>query len=150
MTTPARPQAAAPRTSRTPAQWYLLASGALVALWGLAGFFVNRSFAVGTRALRDPANHDTLCGVFVTNGWHDAVALAIGTVALVLSGTPNAWMHAAGLGAGYLAVTVTLAATEPFLLADNLTNNLVHLLLALGGLGTAAVSRPRRAAAPAT
>ncbi|MGX6741905.1 DUF4383 domain-containing protein [Streptomyces xantholiticus] len=138
---------AAHRTSRrrTPAQWYLLVSGVFVTLWGIAGFFVNSSFTSGVHAVHAPGNHGLILGVFATNGWHNVVALTLGGVALLLHGSSAVKGHAAGLGAGYLAFTVSTAMAGHFLLAGNLANDIVHVLLAVTGIGAAIVTRASRA-----
>jgi hypothetical protein len=139
---------AADRTSRrrrTPAQWYLLVSGVSVMLWGISGFFVNSSFTSGVHAVHAPGNHGLILGVFATNGWHNVVALALGSVALLLHSSSAAKGHAAGLGAGYLAFTASTMMAGHFLLAGNLANDIVHVLLAVTGIGAAIVTRTSRA-----
>jgi len=49
---------------------------------------------------------------------------------------------AAVLGAGYLIVTLQLAVTEPFLIAGNLADNAVHLVLGVAGIATAVAGKP--------
>lgn len=134
-------------TGRTPAQWYLLLSGAFVALWGIAGFFVNSTFTSGVHSVHADGNHGMILGIFATNGWHNVVALALGSIALMLHGTREARMHAAGLGTGYLLFTVSTAVAGHFLLAGNLANDIVHVLLAVTGIGAALLTRdaPRNA-----
>ena len=49
---------------------------------------------------------------------------------------------AAVLGAGYLIVTLQLAVTEPFLIAGNLADNAVRLVLGVAGIATAVAGKP--------
>lgn len=123
---------------RTPAQTYALAVGAVLALGGVLGFFYNASFATGDATLTD---RDAVLGVLDVNGWHNVVHAASGAVGLVVAGSwHGARLYALALGAVYAVVAVAgFAAGDGEsllgLLPVNTEDNVLHALIALGGVG---------------
>jgi len=113
-----------------------------VVFWGASGFLFNRRFALGWHALDDPANHGLAFGVFETNGWHNVAALILGGLAVAFSRSPKARVAAAVLGAVYAVITIQVAVADPVVIASNVADNVLHLILALGGLVAALVSPP--------
>ncbi len=122
---------------RTPAQLYALVFGAVLLLMGIIGFFVSPSFAVGEAV---EANKGSLLG-FEINGWHNVIHLLSGAVGLAMVGTPaTARLFALGFGVVYALVTVLgLITTSPLLglIPINGADNVLHLLIAVIGIGAA-------------
>jgi hypothetical protein len=136
---------------RSPAQVFALVIGLTLVVAGIAGFFYNASFATG-----DELRRDAMIGILDVNGWHNVVHIATGVVGLLLAGTyDGARLFALVGGAVYLAVAVA-----GFIAGDggeivglvpvNTEDNLLHLLIAIAGLGaglaTPAVEPPSLAA----
>ena len=136
---------------RSPAQVFALVIGLTLVVAGIAGFFYNASFATG-----DDLPRDAVIGILDVNGWHNIVHIATGVVGLVLAGSyDGARLFALGGGALYLVVAVA-----GFLAGDggeliglvpvNTEDNVLHLLIAVAGLGagfaTPAVEPPSVAA----
>ena len=128
--------ATANRTSdKTPAQIYSLVFGATLLLAGIIGFFVNASFG----DLGSNVNGEDLV-VFEVNGWHNLVHIASGALGLALAGSrPGARGFALGFGAVYLLVAVwgLIVGDQVLfgLIPINGADNVLHLLIALAGLG---------------
>lgn len=133
---------------RTPAQLYALIFGAVLLLIGILGFFVSPSFAVGEAV---EANKGSLLG-FEINGWHNVIHLVSGAVGLAMAGNPvSARLFALGFGAVYALVAVLgLLTSSPLLgiVPINAADNVLHLLLAVIGIGAGLASS--RAPAPTT
>jgi hypothetical protein len=122
---------------KTPAQLYSLVFGAVLLLAGILGFFFNASFAIGESVERDQLI------VFEVNGWHNVVHLASGIVGLALAGTPaSARLFALGFGAVYALVFLLGLFMDPLLglLPINAADNVLHLLIALAGIGAGLAS----------
>ena len=121
---------------RSPAQVYALVIGATLVLAGILGFFYNASFGTG-----DGTERDAVLGILDVNGWHNVIHVASGALGLALAGTyDGARGYALGFGAVYLVVTVLGFAAgdgeEIFnLIPVNTEDNVLHLLIALAGLG---------------
>lgn len=121
---------------RSPAQVYALVIGATLVLAGILGFFYNASFGTG-----DGTARDAVLGILDVNGWHNVVHAASGALGLALAGSyDGARGYALGFGAVYLVVTVLGFAAgdgeEIFnLIPVNTEDNVLHLLIALAGLG---------------
>jgi Domain of unknown function (DUF4383) len=136
---------------RSPAQVFALVIGLTLVAAGIAGFFYNSSFATG-----DDVPRDAVIGILDVNGWHNLVHIATGVVGLVLAGSyDGARLFALGGGALYLVVAVAgfIAGNGGVLLGlipVNTEDNLLHLLIAIAGLGagfaTPAVEPPSVAA----
>jgi uncharacterized protein DUF4383 len=123
---------------RTPAQIYAAVFGVVLLVAGIAGFFVSAAFG-------SPGSTDELLGLRV-NGWHDIVHVATGLVGLAVAGRPGAARAFAGLfGLVYLGVSIwgfALGASGEILgfLPVNTADDVLHLVIALLGLATAAAS----------
>ena len=121
---------------RSPAQVFALVIGLTLVAAGIAGFFYNASFATG-----DDVPRDAVIGILDVNGWHNLVHIATGVAGLVLAGSyDGARLFALGGGALYLVVAVAgfIAGDGSVLLGlipVNTEDNLLHLLIAIAGLG---------------
>ena len=133
---------------KTLAQVYALALGAVLVAVGIIGFFVEPSFGIG-----DSAHRGTLI-VFDINGWHNVVHVLSGIVGLALAGTAaKARMFCIGYGIVYVLVTIL-----GFIVGDgglllslipiNTADNVLHLVIALTGIGIG-LSSPVGAGRPA-
>lgn len=133
---------------------YALVFGAVLLVLGVAGFFWETSFAVGTSA---GVEQDFLLDAFAVNGWHNLVHLLTGVLGLVAA-TNYAYARAYALGLGVVYALVALlgfvAASEDNLfglLAINTADNLLHALIAVAGIGAwlATPAEPEPASASA-
>ena len=128
----------------SPARIYLVASGIFLVIVGVAGLAINRSFPTSPGAV-GPAGSGWLFGVLQTNGWHSVAGLISGAVALGFASRPEwARMGAIVKGLFYISVTTSLfvAAPSTFLLVSNAGDQVVHALLAVGGIAAAWATRP--------
>jgi hypothetical protein len=137
---------------RSPAQVFALVIGLTLVVAGIAGFFYNASFATG-----DDLPRDAVIGLLDVNGWHDLVHIVSGVIGLLLAGSyDGARLFALAGGAVYLVVAIVgfiagdggeIAGLVPV----NTEDNVLHLLIAIAGLGaglaTPAVEPPSLAAA---
>lgn len=121
---------------RSPAQVFALVIGATLTVAGIVGFFYNADFGTG-----DGTARDAVLGILDVNGWHNVVHIATGVAGLVLAGSyDGARLFALGGGALYLVVAVAgfIAGDGGVLLGlipVNTEDNLLHLLIAIAGLG---------------
>jgi Domain of unknown function (DUF4383) len=121
---------------RSPAQVFSLVVGATLVVVGIAGFFYNASFGTG-----DGTERDAVLGILDVNGWHNVVHVVTGALGLAVAGAyDGSRAYALGLGAVYLVVTVLGFAAgdgdEIFnLIPVNTEDNVLHLLIAVAGLG---------------
>ena len=127
---------------KTPAQLYALVVGAVLVLVGILGFFYNASFGVG-----DSVERDALLGIFDINGWHNVVHLATGALLLAVAGkAPAAKAVVTAYGAIYVVVFILgLIAGDGGeilgLIPINTEDNILHIALALTGLGAGLASK---------
>jgi hypothetical protein len=125
---------------KTLAQIWALTLGAVLVVVGLVGFLVEPSFAVG-----DNAQRGTLI-LFDVNGWHNVVHLLSGVVGLAMAGTAaRARLYSIGYGAVYVLVTILgFAVGDGGLLLSlipiNTADNVLHLAVALTGIGVGLAS----------
>ena len=133
---------------KTLAQVYAMALGGVLVLVGIAGFLVEPSFGVG-----DSAQRGTLIA-FDINGWHNVVHLLSGIVGLAMAGTAaKARLFSIGYGVVYVLVTILgfVVGDGGLLLSIipiNTADNLLHLVIALTGVGVglaSPVAGPHRA-----
>jgi Domain of unknown function (DUF4383) len=121
---------------RSPAQVFALVIGATLTVAGIVGFFYSASFATG-----DGTARDAVLGILDVNGWHNVVHIASGAIGLLLASSySGSRVYALGIGAIYLVVALLgfLAGDgdEIFnLIPINTEDNLLHLLIAIGGVG---------------
>jgi Domain of unknown function (DUF4383) len=133
---------------RTLAQVYALTLGAVLVAVGILGFFVEPSFGVG-----DSAQRGTLIA-FDINGWHNVVHVLSGIAGLALAGTAaKARLFCIGYGIVYVLVTILgFVVGDGGLLLSlipiNTADNLLHLAIAVTGIGIG-LSSPARAGRPA-
>jgi hypothetical protein len=133
---------------RTLAQVYALTLGAVLVAVGILGFFVEPSFGVG-----DSAQRGTLIA-FDINGWHNVVHVLSGVAGLALAGTAaKARLFCIGYGIVYVLVTILgFVVGDGGLLLSlipiNTADNLLHLAIAVTGIGIG-LSSPARAGRPA-
>ena len=139
---------------RSPAQAYALVIGLSLTAAGILGFFYNASFGAG-----DGTERDAVLGVLDVNAWHNLVHLFSGLLGLAVAGSyGGARAYAVGLGVVYLVVTllgfVAGDGEEIFnLIPINTEDNILHVLLGVGGVAAGVATPARRApsttAAPA-
>jgi hypothetical protein len=134
----AQPREANRNTGRTPAQWFCLIVGAVLVLAGILGFITDSSFDTG-----DMLNGDKLLGLEV-NGWHNIVHIASGAFLLAMAPKrKTAKTGALVFGAIYVVVTIIGLAdgSDIFgLIPINGPDNVLHLVLAIAGIGAAVTS----------
>jgi hypothetical protein len=133
---------------RTPAQWYSLVAGAVLLLVGILGFLVEANFDFGS-----DVEGDSLLG-FEINGTHNLVHLASGALGLLaFRRRDTAKTFALAFGAVYLVVAIIGLIQGDHVLGIipvNGADHVLHLLLALAGLGAGFVSRGDRSSADTT
>jgi hypothetical protein len=121
---------------RSPAQVFALVIGATLLAAGVAGFFYNASFGTG-----DGTERDAVLGILDVNAWHNLVHIASGGIGLLVAGSyGGSRAYALVFGGVYLVVAVLgfLAGDgeEIFnLIPVNTEDNVLHLLIGLGGVG---------------
>ncbi len=125
-----------------PARFFALVVGATLVAVGVIGFFYESAFTTNAGV------RDGVFGLFDVNGWHNVVHIVTGLVALALANT-HAREFALGFGALYLVVAIW-----GFILGDggailsiipiNTADNILHLLFAVGGFATYAVTARTR------
>jgi Domain of unknown function (DUF4383) len=134
---------------RSPAQIYALVVGVTLVAAGILGFFYSASFGTG-----DGTGRDAVLGILDVNGWHNLVHLATGALGLALAASyGGARGYALGLGVVYLVVALL-----GFIVGDgdeivnlipvNTEDNVLHLLLGVGGVGAALATPAERASSP--
>ena len=120
------------RLGRTPAQWYCLIAGGLLAAIGLLGFLASASFSTG-----EAIDGGNLLG-FEVNGWHNLIHLASGLTLLAAANTrPTAKAVAIAFGVTYALVALiglVDGSDVLTLMPVNAADNLLHLALAAFGV----------------
>lgn len=138
----------------SPAQLYALVFGVVLVALGIAGFFWSASFATGTGA---GVEQGFVLGILAVNGWHNVVHVVTGLVGLAVARDRAASRaYALGLGVLYLVITLLgfIATTNDTLLglvAINLEENILHLVIGMAGVAAALAtpSSPRERSTPA-
>jgi len=124
---------------KTPAQMFSLVFGATLLVVGIVGFFVNSEFNTGSNI-----QGDNLI-LFEVNGIHNIIHLASGALGLAMAKrADSARLYALGFGTVYLLVTIIGFADGQDVLGlipVNGADNVLHLLIALLGIGAGLASR---------
>ncbi|HWT89911.1 MAG TPA: DUF4383 domain-containing protein, partial [Solirubrobacterales bacterium] len=119
--------------------------GATLLAAGIIGFFYSSSFG-------SPGEREAVFGILDVNGWHNLVHVASGIAGLLAyrAGAAASRTYALVFGAVYLVVAIW-----GFIVGDggeilgiipvNTEDNILHVILALLGLGAYAASDPERA-----
>lgn len=127
-----------PMRRTSPAQVFAGAVGAILLVAGVAGFFWDASFSTGAAVASD---RSALLGILDVNGWHNAVHVLSGAAGLLAAGSWSASRAYAGaVGVGYLAIAMVGLvqggdSTLLSLLPLNTADDVLHLLIALAGIG---------------
>jgi hypothetical protein len=123
----------------SPARMYALVIGVVLIIAGIVGFFVEPSFSGDDRS--------ALLGLLDVNGWHNLVHLASGLLGVMAwrAGAAQSRTYALAFGVIYLVVAIwgfLMGDGETLLgiLPVNTEDNVLHLLIALAGLGAYAAS----------
>ncbi len=125
----------------SPARLYATLVGAALTIAGIIGFFYEASFAVG-----DDIRTDKVFDILAVNGWHNVVHIATGALGLAVAGSYiGSRNYAIGLGAVYIGVAIwgfVIGDGESILsiIPINTEDNILHLLIAVAGLGAYAMS----------
>ena len=134
---------------RSPAQLYALIFGVVLVVAGIIGFFYSSAFG-------SPGDVDAVFGILDVNGWHNVVHILTGALGLLAfsAGVHAARQYALAFGVVYLVVAIW-----GFVVGDgdqilsiipvNTEDNVLHLLLGLGGLVAGLASAEARAGASA-
>jgi hypothetical protein len=135
---------------KMPAMLYAGVVGAVLVLVGIIGFFYNAEFT------SDESVRDAMFGVFDVNGWHNTLHILMGVLALLAYG---AGVHAARNCAMALGVVFLVIAAWGFIVGDgesilsiipvNTEDNVLHLLLGVGGVWAAYATPAAQAVRPA-
>src|SRR5688572_17156741 len=136
---------------RSPAQLFALVFGVVLLAAGILGFFYNASFEVG-----DEVESDAVLGVLAVNAWHNIVHILSGVLGLAVVGSYDASrIYAFGLGAVYVVVTILGFAYGDgdaifSLIPINTEDNILHLLIAIAGIGAGLATPAQPAPTTAT
>jgi hypothetical protein len=124
--------------------------GATLVLAGIIGFFYNAEFTT------DESVRDAVFGVLDVNGWHNLVHILTGVLGLLAYG---AGVYAARSYALAVGVVYLLVAAWGFIVGDgdsilsiipvNTEDNVLHLLLGVGGVWAAYATPAAQAVRPA-
>jgi len=130
--------------SYSPAGLYAGVIGGVLLLVGILGFFYSASFG-------DPGEVDAVIGVFDVNAWHNIVHILTGALGLLAfrAGPEASRIFALAFGLVYLVVAIwglILGNHESILgfLPVNTEDNILHVILAVLGIGAYLASNPRR------
>ena len=125
---------------KTLAQVWAMVLGGVLVLVGILGFLVEPSFGIGDNAERG------ILIFFDINGWHNVVHLLSGIVGIAMAGTAaKARLFAIGYGVVYVLVTILgfIVGDGGLLLSIipiNTADNLLHIAIALTGIGVGLAS----------
>ena len=124
------------------ARLFALVVGAVLVVAGVIGFFYESKFT------SDETVRDAVFGILEVNGWHNAVHIVTGLVALALART-HAREFALGFGVVYLVVAVW-----GFIVGDgdsilsiipvNTEDNILHAIFAVAGFAVYALTAQAR------
>jgi hypothetical protein len=135
---------------KTPAMLYAGVVGAVLVLVGIIGFFYNAEFT------SDESVRDAVFGILDVNGWHNVVHILTGALGLLAYG---AGVHAARSYALALGVVYLVVAAWGFIVGNgdsilsiipvSTEDNILHLLLGVGGVWAAYATPAAQAVRPA-
>ena len=135
---------------KTPAMLYAGVVGAVLVLAGIIGFFYNAEFT------SDESVRDAVFGILDVNGWHNVVHILTGALGLLAygAGVYAARTYALALGIVYLAVAawgfiVGNGDSILSIIPVNTEDNILHLLLGVGGVLAAYATPAAQAVRPA-
>ena len=124
--------------------------GAVLVVAGIIGFFYNAEFTT------DESVRDAVFGVLDVNGWHNLVHILTGVLGLLAYG---AGVYAARSYAMALGVVYLVVAAWGFIVGDgdsilsiipvNTEDNILHLMLGVGGVWAAYATPAAQAVRPA-
>lgn len=112
---------------------------------GIAGLIYDRTFPIGAAAA-ERAGSELVFGIFETNGWHSVAALAVGLISVYFAIYPRRARDVAlAIGLFHVGIVASLIIWPPstFWLASNFADQVVHASTAIGGIGSALLTRPR-------
>ena len=127
----------------SPARFFMAASAAFHLPVAIIGLVIDPTFPIGAEAVSH-AGSEHILGVLETNGWHSLAALLVGLVSLFYALYPRgARTGALVLGVGHVFVVLSLVLWDPstFWLASNAADQVVHASTAVGGIGSALLTR---------
>ena len=135
---------------KTPAMLYAGVVGAVLVFAGIVGFFYNAEFT------SDESVRDAVFGILDVNGWHNVVHILTGVLGLLAYG---AGVYAARSYAMAVGVVYLVVAAWGFIVGDgdsilsiipvNTEDNVLHLLLGVGGVWAAYATPAAQAVRPA-
>ena len=100
---------------------------------------------VAASAARRAGDSEHIFGILETNGWHSLAALLLGLISLYFAMRPEGARQAAlAIGVAHVGIVLglTLWAPSTFWLASNGADQVVHASTAIGGIGSALLTRP--------
>lgn len=142
---------ASQKPSWTPARIFMVVSAGYHLPLALVGLAIDQTFPLGPDAAAR-AGSEHVFGIFETNGWHSLAALLVGAVSLYFAVRPAGAREAAlTIGVGHVFVVLALTFWDPatFSLMSNGADQVVHATTAIGGIGSALLTRSGRSAASA-
>ena len=120
---------------------YLAASGLFLLVAGLVGFTLDLSFPTSSADVAH--SHGHIFGVLETNGWHNLAAVGIGLPSVLIAmWRPNltsATCLVTGVMNGAVFCAFAFWGPETFLVASNSGDQVLHAVLAVGGMGVGIV-----------
>ena len=136
-------------STTSPARLYALAVGVVLVAAGIIGFFYESAFS------SDESVRSAVRGLLDVNGWHNVVHIATGLLGILAARTlASARTYCLLFGIVYLVVCVWgfVVGNDASILSIipvNTEDNILHLLIGVGGVGAAlATPAEARASAP--
>jgi hypothetical protein len=131
----------------SPARLYGLVVGSLLVVVGIAGFFYNAHFGSGNDVFGNDTSVKVL-GILAVNGWHNVLHIATGALGLLAAGY-YARAYALGLGFVYVVIAVwgfAVGSGDSILsiVPVNTSDNVLHLVLGLAGIGAGLATTEER------
>jgi hypothetical protein len=127
----------------SPARIFMLVSALYHLPLGIAGLLYDQTFPIGS-AEAERAGSDLVFGIFETNGWHSLAALVLGVASLYFAMQPRgARLAALVIGVQHVGLVAAFIIwpSETFWMASNVADQFVHSFTAIGGIGTALLTR---------